>query len=389
MTRGNTTGTKCVRVCHFTSVHPFDDVRVFQKECRTLVAAGFEVHLVAVGAPDGVRDGVRLHGVPERWRSRLGRMARAPWVLAKVIKSIDAEIYHFHDPELIPVGLWLRSKGKHVVYDAHEDLPRDLYSKGYLGWWRFPLRWPVEVIEDTATRFFSGVVAATPFIDARFSRINSRTVNVNNYPLQDEFVSPETVPWAERERTVTYIGVISGHRGIFQMVQAMELIPAEMNASLQLVGRFARPDEQKRAMALPGWRHVRELGQVSRSEVVSILGKTRSGVVIFQPEPNHVNSQPNKLFEYMAAGLPVIASDFPLWQDLVASNRCGLVVDPLKAGDVARAIEFMLSNPDEAEAMGRRGRQTVVDWCNWEQESRKLVAFYRGLCDSLVGAVSR
>jgi glycosyltransferase involved in cell wall biosynthesis len=369
------------RVCHFTSVHPFDDVRVFQKECRSLAAEGFAVHLVAVGAPDRVEDGIRLHGVPKTWCSRPGRMMRAPGAMAKVVASIDADVYHFHDPELLPVGLWLHSKGKRVVYDAHEDLPRDLYSKRYLGWARFVLRWPVEVVENMASRRFSAVVAATPFIGARFARINARTVVINNYPLRDQFLVPTAVPWRERDRTITYLGIISANRGLFRMVEALGLLPARMDLTLQLVGSFASSEERQRASALAGWGRVREIGQVNRSELASMLAKTRAGVIVFQPEPNHIHSQPNKLFEYMSAGLPVIASAFPLWKELFDSTGCGVVVDPLNAVDLARAIEFILSHPEEAERMGHRARSAVVESRNWEQESRKLMRLYHDLCE--------
>lgn len=370
-----------ISVCHFTSVHPYDDVRIFQKECRSLAAEGFDVHLVAVGGPDATIDGVHVHGVAPAWRSRLGRMARAPWSVAAAVSRIDADIYHFHDPELLPVGLWLRSKGKRVVYDAHEDLPRDLASKRYLGWFRYPMRWPVESVEDFASRRFSAIVTATPFIGKRFSRINSRTVVVNNFPIRDQFLAADALPWTQREATVSHIGVVSAHRGLFQMIEAVEIVAARLEVGLLLVGRVA-PSARERAMAMPGWRHVRELGQVSRAEVASVLGKTRAGLVIFQPEPNHVNSQPNKLFEYMSAGLPVIASDFPLWKELFTATGCGLLVDPRDPADLAAAIEFVLTRPEEAEAMGRRGREAVVAWCNWETESKKLVKLYDALCKS-------
>ena len=140
-------------------------------------------------------------------------------------------------------------------------------------------------------------------------------------------------------------------------------------------------------MALDGWKRVRERGQIGRVEVAASFGRAKAGLVLFHPEPNHVNSQPNKLFEYMSAGLPVIASDFPLWRDLVVSMGAGILVDPRRPDEIARAIEFVVGNPGEAEAMGRRGREAVLAWCNWEEESRKLVALYDRLCEDGAGSV--
>jgi glycosyltransferase involved in cell wall biosynthesis len=368
-------------VCHFTSVHVFDDVRIFQKECKSL-ARQFEVHLVAVGAPEGVFEGVTMHPVPARWRSRLGRMINGPWRVAKVLRSIDADVYHFHDPEMIPVGLWLRARGKRVVYDAHEDLPRELCSKRYLKQLRHLLPWPVEVMEDAASRRFSAVVTATPFIGLRFAKINPRTVVVNNYPLRDQLVVSDPVPLSVRPPTLAYVGVISAHRGLFQMINAVERVNERMPVTLELAGIFDDPQTYATAIALPGWHHVRELGQVPRAQVAALLARSRAGMVLFQPAPNHINSQPNKLFEYMSAGLPVIGSHFPLWKDLFSSCGSGLAVDPENVEEIADAIEFILSHPDEAETMGRSGRDAVTAWCNWERESEKLHELYRDLCAS-------
>lgn len=368
-------------VCHFTSVHPFDDVRIFQKECRTLAAAGFDVHLVAVGAPPATMEGVTLHPVTKTWNSRLGRMSRSSWQVAKLLRAIDADVYHFHDPEMIPVGLWLRAKGKRVIYDAHEDLPRDLYSKKYLRWFRYLLPWPIEAVENAASRRFSAIVSATPFIGQRFTKINPRTIVVNNYPLRDQFTTAEQIPWSERGCNVAYIGVISAHRGLFQMVRAMELVNQNRDATLLLAGRFATAESQREAKALPGWKYVRELGHLGRRGVADVLGQSRAGLVVFQPEPNHVNSQPNKLFEYMSAGIPVIGSNFPLWTALFGETGSGMAVDPKSPEELAQAIEFVLANPQDAEAMGRRGREAVVKWCNWEHEAHKLLELYRSLTE--------
>ena len=102
-----------------------------------------------------------------------------------------------------------------------------------------------------------------------------------------------------------------------------------------------------------------------------------AGMVIFRPVPNHINSQPNKLFEYMSAGIPVIASNFPLWQQIVEGNKCGLCVDPLNTRAIAEAIDYMVEHPEEAEEMGQNGREAVLEKYNWEIEEQKLLSFYQ------------
>ncbi len=108
-----------------------------------------------------------------------------------------------------------------------------------------------------------------------------------------------------------------------------------------------------------------------------MLGEARAGLVLFHDVPNHTSAYPNKLFEYMSAGLPVIASHFPLWRSIVERDRCGMLVDPRDATAIAKAIDWVLTHPEEAEAMGRRGRDAVAATYNWAAEERKLLAIYR------------
>jgi glycosyltransferase involved in cell wall biosynthesis len=115
----------------------------------------------------------------------------------------------------------------------------------------------------------------------------------------------------------------------------------------------------------------------SREQVAALLGRVQAGLVLFHPAPNNVRAQPNKLFEYMSAGVPVIASDFPLWREVVEGEGCGLLVDPFNAVEVAEAVAHILGHPEEAEAMGRRGRAAVEQRFNWAREEATLVRLYR------------
>jgi len=128
--------------------------------------------------------------------------------------------------------------------------------------------------------------------------------------------------------------------------------------------------------ALPGWQRVNVLGFLDRAGVRDVLGRSMAGLVTFHPAPNHIDSQPNKMFEYMSAGIPVIASDFPLWREIIAGNDCGLLVDPLNPAAIAEAIDYLISHPEEAERMGRNGRRAVEEQYNWEHEATKLIQFY-------------
>lgn len=369
------------RVTQLTSVHSPFDVRIFHKECRSLARLGFEVTLIVPTTQGGVVEGVRIRGVPCPKR-RLARMAITVWQVYRAALQCQADIYHFHDPELIPAGLLLRAQGKRVIYDVHEDLGRDIQSKYYVPViFRGPLAWVTDRLENAACHYFTGLLTATQGIAQRFQRLNRRTLVLNNFPLLQELAPARHSPWAERAPSVAYAGGITPDRGIKEIVRAMHLLPETLPATLELAGAFDPESLRNEAVSLPGWERVNALGLLDRAGVARLLGSTRAGLVLFHPEPNNVSAQPNKLFEYMSAGIPVIASDFPLWRKIVAGSGSGLLVNPLNPPEIAGAIEYLLTHPTEAEQMGRRGREAVEKNYNWECEERKLLQFYGGLLE--------
>lgn len=365
------------RVCHLTSVHPHTDTRILVKECSTLAAAGFETHLVAPGAPNSVSNGVFLHGIAGFARNRLTRMLWSAQAVYRQALALNADLYHFHDPELIPVGLLLKRQGKQVIYDIHEDVPRQILHKDYLP--RQSRRFIgliIERLENIAGRHFSALITATPTIGDRFAPVNPRTVVINNYPLCSELVPSAPVSWEERSPSVAYVGGLTAVRGMFQMVEAMSLVSSGIKATLELAGRIWPANQREQLLQMPGWAYVRELGVLDRAGVSHLLGRARAGLVVLHPYPNIIHSQPIKLFEYMSAGIPVIGSDFPLWRTFVEQTGCGLLVNPLDTHAIARAIEFMLTQPKAASEMGRRGRIVVEQQYNWEREASKLLDLY-------------
>jgi glycosyltransferase involved in cell wall biosynthesis len=286
-------------------------------------------------------------------------------------------VYHFHDPELIPAALLLKAKGEKVIYDIHEDVPRQILFKFYLPCWaRRPISWLAERTENAACRCFSGLVAATPAIAERFKRLNGSTVVIHNFPRVRELLPSVVRPWNQRASSVAYIGGMFPNRGIREVIAAMDLLPERLNSTLKLAGWFNPASLQDEVARLPGWRKVEFLGLLDRAGVAKTLGCVQAGLIPFPPDPNTLRSMPHKLFEYMSAGIPVIASDLPLWREIVGGAGCGLLVDPLNPQAIADAITHVLNHPEQAEAMGRRGREAVENYYNWETEERKLLRFY-------------
>lgn len=371
------------RIVHLTSVHAPADTRIFHRQCRSLAAAGFAVTLIAAAdtpAP-GVpvrQDGVLIRTVP-RPRHRGQRFTRTFAAILAAAWRERADLYHFHDPELIPAGILLRLLGRTVVYDIHEDVPQQILSKG---WIPRPLRHLTALLvrgwEAVAALSLSGFVAAWPAIAPRFPA--ARTVVVGNFPARDELTPASPVPYQDRPQDVAYVGGISRIRSGREMVEAMARLPESLTGSrLHLVGTFGEPTLAAEVAALPGWQRTCFHGWQDRAAVADRLGQVRVGLVVMYPEPNHLNAYPNKLFEYMAAGIPVVASDFPLWREIVAKAGCGLLVPPRDPAALADAITWLLQHPQEAEAMGAAGREAVQTDYSWERECATLTGLYQRL----------
>lgn len=370
---------KMIQIAHLTSVHPRYDTRIFHKMCCSLAHHGYGVSLVvADGRGDDTLEGINIFDAGAS-KGRLDRIRYAPGRVLKRGVELDADLYHLHDPELIPIGLKLKKHGKRVVFDSHEDVPRQMLSKHYLN---KPSRWGIaqvlRIYESWACRRFDGVIAATPFIRDKFLSINPQTIDINNFPLLGELDA--AVPWADKAAEVCYVGGIGRIRGIEQVVHAMGLV--QSGVRLNLCGRFSEPAVEQACKAMPGWQAVEELGFVDRAGVREVLGRSVAGLVTLHPLPNYIDAQPIKMFEYMSAGIPVIASDFPLWREIVLGNQCGVCVDPLNPSAIAKAIDYLMQNPDDAKQMGENGRRAVLERYNWSIEEAKLLAFYRRILDA-------
>lgn len=366
------------KVYTLTTVHSSFDTRIFHKQAKTLADAGYDVTLIAQHNKDEIVDGVKIVALPKP-KNRLQRMFRLTLKAFRLALKQKADIYHFHDPELITIGILLRALGKMVVYDVHEDVPRQILSKYWIAKpVRFIVARLVESIEHMGAKVFTAIVPATPKIAERFYERNQNTVVVQNFPLRDE-LHAKGKPFAERPKAVAYVGGITEARGINEMVEAMDLLSARTDAQLILGGKFSSKELEDRVKLLLGWHRVVFKGWLSREEVAQVLGNVRIGLVLFHPEPNHIYAQPNKLFEYMSAGLPVIASDFPLWREIVEGNNCGITVNPLDPKEIAQAIQYLLDRPELCEQMGQNGRRAVEEKFNWEKEKDKLLDLYNRL----------
>lgn len=365
---------KMKHICHVTSVHQPTDVRIFLKECRSLAGAGFKVSLVVAGADDREVDGVSIYGVAKS----AGRLSRFWHTVNEVMEravSLKADVYHLHDPELLRDVQKLAKAGAKVTYDAHEDLPKQVMAKTYIPYFlRKPISLLAERMERRVVQKLAGVVTATPIIAERFKKYNPNTTAICNFPSLIDM--PVPVLWSDKADEVCYIGGIFKTRGAVEMVNAMTGLD---NTRLNLAGSFSPQSLRSELMNLPGWDKVNELGFLNRDGIRSILSRSKVGLVLLHPTDSYKEALPVKLFEYMAAGLPVVASNFPIIKEIVEKHQCGRCVDPLDTSAITTAIRFLIDHPLEAFEMGQRGRKAVEKYYSWQSQEKLLVEFYQNL----------
>ncbi len=365
------------KVCVLTSVHiPFDG-RVFHKEARSLAQAGYDVVLIARHNKDEIVNGVRIVPLPEP-KSRRQRMTKILWRLYRLAVRENADVYHFHDPELMIVGLLLKLRGKKVIWDVHEHYPNSILDKYYIA---RPLRRAIsrsfDLFERAVVRFFDYVIYTTPFVGARYQRMKVRSGRIENYPIVELSNAFERNP----QEKIVYLGGMSPIRGLVEVIEAFSLVAKKHPSwELYLVGS-CRPEsfeqELKDLAARRGVAaNVKFIAWVPYEEKERLSSQASMGVITYLPYSNNTSCLPNKLFDYMLVGLPVIASGFPLYREIVEPNRCGLIVDPSKPEEIARAMEYLIEHPQEARQMGERGRRAVLEKYNWEEESKRLLRIY-------------
>jgi glycosyltransferase involved in cell wall biosynthesis len=357
---------------HVAPGHVGLDTRVFHKEARTLVDAGWDVAVVSRHDRHEVCDGVTLIPVP-RPRNRLDRFLVLPFRLLWLCLRRPADVYHVHDFEALPVAVVLGLLGRRVVLDSHEDYPRAALDRP---WIPRPLRWLAASLVRTAERLatipLDAVISAEDVAAERFPA--QKTSVVRNHVLASEF--PLDAGDAPR-RGLVYVGDITIDRGARQMVELAGRLHGSHGVRLTLAGRFSPPELRSELAALPGWDAVDDVGWLDRDRVQQALARAEVALVLLQPIRKYLEGAlPVKLLEYLAAGVPVVASDFLTIRGVLAPDRCGSLVDPTDVEAAQQAVTRLLDDPEEARAMGRRGAAAVRRRYSWEEEARTLLAVY-------------
>lgn len=379
--------TAPVRVCVLTAAHhPFDQ-RVFYKQAVSLAQSGYQVTLVGPAPAElrGEHRGVWLEALPVP--ASPGQRLALQRHLFRIGRRLQADIYHIHDPELLLLALALRCLGRRVVYDVHENFPAVALTRAWVPpVLRRPLSLVVDVVERRLAACLNGVVGVIEDQQPRFA--SRRFTVVRNYPRLEWF-RPDV--GLQQEAELIHVGSLSRERGAHFLLQVMHALrQTHPNVRLDALGPFhTRADEVAfhatvREFGLTEHVHLRT-DRLAYDELGRFISRHQIGLIPGQVSAKNLTPfVPTKLFEYLACGVPVVASALPSIVALRQWGEWGHVVDPDDPAAHARAIAALLDNPDEGRRLGAVGRALVEERCNWEAESRKLMGFY----DEVLGSIT-
>lgn len=364
-----------IKIVHMTSVHPAFDTRIFYKECRSLANGSYDVTLIAPHCTTESIDGVRIIGVT-LGRKRVARMIKTTFEVFQQALKEKADLYHIHDPELLVYGQLLRVLGCRVVFDMHENLPKAILSKRWLNrFFRKPISALVRFVERMLLMGLPIVFAETSYVkDYKWVK---QHVTVLNMPDVRDFPLIDAEKYAAK--TLGYVGAVTVERGSLVTFDALEILYKEgFKIDFECIGpvRGDTQVEYLKNMNHEVFKRTKLIGYMRSSEAWKRIAKCHIGLAVLKATPNYLESYPTKMFEYMAMGLPVVVSDFPLYRNIVERFNCGVCVDPESPEEVAFAIKQLLLMPEEAERMGQRGRQAVINTYNWQYEMDKINLLY-------------
>lgn len=368
------------RICHITTVHSRFDARIFHRECKSLTDAGYMVCLIAPGSEEEFIEGVHIIPV-QNAKNRLYRFFVTDFTALVKAGKLNCDLYHFHDPELIWVGVALKILRKKVIYDVHENVSLQISSKFWI-----PVRLRMIVaaifrlIEGFSVRFFDKIIVAGQDIlqQSHLKRFERKVSVVNNFPI--ETIRDDNL---SRKKFITakfiYSGNINEERGILEIIKAANLI-IEQDFELTIMGNFENNKVRNKVLfEAKDNRKISIYPAVPYEELFNTLLEYNVGMICFKPTPNNLGAiygRNNKIFEYLQAGLAIIASDLPGWKDFVCDNEVGVVANPNDPASIAEAMRYLILNKNILKRMSKNSRNLSLKY-SWKSQSEALIKAYR------------
>lgn len=372
---------KKVKICHLTSVHPPKDGRIFYKECVSLAEAGYDVTLIVADATDEVCKDIKIVSVPPS-KGRIKRILITSNRIFNKALEINADIYHLHDPELIPVGLKLKKQNKKVIFDSHEDYCANIKEKPYLPTLcgKF-ISFLYRLYEKYSLGKFDAIVSVTPHLTDRLNTINSHTFQITNYKRINNINNNESRKreYASNNQVVSFVGPICSQWCIREIIDS---ISDDINF---ILAGPAKSPYFENLKTLRNWDKVKYLGILPPQKVEEIYKSSRLGFALLRYSlavGNNIGTLGNtKLFEIMGAGIPVVCTDFILWKEIISKYKCGICINPNNTNELKEAINYILTHPKEAKEMGENGKRAIETEYNWESQEKILLQMYNDVIE--------
>jgi glycosyltransferase involved in cell wall biosynthesis len=355
------------KVCHVISGHLRDDKRILGRQCSALIKYGFDVYILTNdGKGAEVIDGIKIISTSKFYTNRIKVILNAKSIFLNDALDINADIYQLHGPELIPLGLFLKKMGKVVIYDAHEDLSGQILEKKWIPYiFRNLLSIFSKIYFNYTLYRFNELITVTDHIADKLKKYNLNITVIPNFPLISSIGKFSLEEYLIRENVVCYTGTVYDQSNQESIIKAINKIS---QVEYHIAGSINEKLFEK-MMALNTLNKLNYFGFLPKSDLPSFYNCANIGIIVQDYEENmgydHGTLGSNKFFEYMEAGLPVICTDYKLWNDIINKYECGITVNPTNVSQIEDAIRFLIKDKSRAYKMGQNGRKAILEEFNW------------------------
>lgn len=369
-----------MNIAILTSSHSTYDSRVFHKQARSLADAGHNVILVTPHDSDTERDGIQIQAVKggDVESAGLGHAYK----IYREAKSIDADVYHFHDPGLLPFGLLLSyTTDAKIIYDCHEQYEKAFRRYDFPPDCLNPLVGLFPKLQSLTANELDAVVTTTEEAAEDFRRRgHPNVVTVRNFPTTNDISFGDAPIEQQAEHLLVYVGGLDETRGLDEMLRLVSsLLKRDIDVEAWFIGSTAGKEDKtiERAAELGITDDVMFIGRVPHSEVFSYLHEGDVGLALLDPD-RFEQDIPLKLFEYMYSEIPVLTTPIGASSEFI-DDEWGIVVPFNNTEEQADEVAKLLTDPERRTEMGQRGKEKVENEYSWKNEKQKLLALYESL----------
>lgn len=371
-----------MRICEITSAHNMRDDRIFERACVGLANRGHDVTLIAPHDRRDTIEGVEI--IPIQTRTGLRRRVFSSAEAWRAAKRISADVYIFNDPDLIPWMLLLALSGRKVVFDIHENYEARIAALPLPARVVWLLRRLYRGFERVAFRAFAGLTTVSESISLLYADIGVPQEITRNTVYLDRLDGIDLAPGKWEQPTVYTSGTNSHPRHAMQTVDSLPYLVSKIpDVRMVFAGQY-RPERlleqmSARAAKLGVRNHLDLQGMLPWLENFTRTAKAHVGCVLYEDNLNNRVTLPNRIFEYMACGVAVLASDYPELRRLVREFDCGIVVDSDDPENIARGAAELLQDPEHCRQMGVNGRKAIEGKLGFAQELTRLESFLNSI----------